>query len=203
MTSMKGFPNFEYYFIKGSKTLDIILQGADVGIDKPFIRKVINTCRKSGNSVLAFNFLYYERGEDHSSGEELLEELETLKSLMVYVRAEEYRHIRFVGKSLGGIVGSFFLNDLPENDMQRYSIVILGYVTGSVRLNQFSGKISIIQGEKDKFGSIEKVKEDLINARSKNISYFEVKEADHSFRNPETKEPVFVDEAMQLLASIK
>jgi hypothetical protein len=36
----------------------------------------------------------------------------------------------------------------------------------------------------------------LKDAVSKDIKYLEVKGADHSYRNPETKEPVFEDDAI-------
>lgn len=54
----------------------------------------------------------------------------------------------------------------------------------------------------DKFGNIEVVKNDLKDAVSKNINYFEIKNADHSYRN-ESKEPIFEDEAIEVLSRLK
>lgn len=195
-------PNFEYSYKRGSSILDVVLQGGDVGIDKPFIRKVIEELQKGPNSVLAFNFLYYERGEEKSSGPELVEELATLNQMLEVAGAKDFNHIRIVGKSLGAIVGSFFLDQTTSEEAQRYSIVVLGYVTGSVRLHNFPGNITIIQGEMDRFGGIEAVKKDLLGAASQNISYYEVKGADHSYRIPETKEPVYEDEAVSILTKL-
>ena len=46
------------------------------------------------------------------------------------------------------------------------------------------------------------VKNDLKNAKSKDIKYFEIKNADHSYRDLETKEPVYEDEAMKVLSKL-
>jgi len=201
--AFSNFPNFEYYFKPNSDALDIVLHGGSVGIDTPFMRKIIECLKKGSNSVLAFNFLYYERGQKQSSGKDLAEELGTLNNLMEFVHAQEYKYIRFIGKSLGGIVASYFLDKLPDNEHSKYSVIILGYVVGSLKLQKFSGSICVIQGEKDKFGGIEKVKMDLKNANSKDIKYFEIKGADHSYRDPETKSPVFEDEAIKILEALK
>lgn len=190
-------------FFKGSdEILDIVLQGGSYGIESPFMQKVIGICQKSGHSVLAFNFPYYERGEDNSSGPELTEELDTLRNLMEKYKAAEYKYIRFVAKSLGAIVASYFLKNLPTAEHRRYSIIVLGYVLGSIGLSNFLGKITVIQGENDKFGGINKVKKDLRNAISKDIRYIEIPSADHSFRDPKTKEPLFEDEAIAKLQSL-
>jgi alpha/beta superfamily hydrolase len=116
-------------------------------------------------------------------------------------KAEKYKHIRLIGKSLGAIIASYYLESLQKEEQSKYSIVIFGYVTGSIDLNSFEGKIDIIQGEKDKFGNIDVVKNDLKDAVSEDISYFEIKNADHSYRN-ELKEPVFEDEAIEVFKCI-
>ncbi len=69
-------------------------------------------------------------------------------------------------------------------------------------MSLFPGKISIILGEKDKYGNIEVVKNDLKNAVSKNIEYFEIQKADHSYRNPQTKELVYENEAIEVFKSL-
>lgn len=187
----------EIYIDNNSNTLDIVLQGGNYGIESPFMQKVITSCKESGHSVLAFNFPYFERGDNHSSGPELKEELETITKMMKKHDANKFDHIRFVAKSLGGIVASYFLKNLKPSEHQKYSIVILGYVLGDVNLKNFSGKIKIIQGEKDKFGNIGEVKEDLKGAISNEIEFTEIKGADHSFKNPDTGEPEFADEVVK------
>ena len=56
---------------------------------------------------------------------------------------------------------------------------------------------------KDKFGGIEVVKKEMESAASSDISYFQVDGADHSFRVPETKEPIFEDKAIEILSSLE
>lgn len=180
-----------------SETLDVLLHGSSGGMNYSLMQKIANVCIKQGHSVANFNFPYFEKGEEQSSGPELKEELETLQTVLNMCKAKEYKHIRLIGKSLGAIIASYYLKSLPKEQQSKYSIVVFGYVTGSIDLKSFEAKIDIIQGEKDKFGNIEAVKKDLKNAVSRNINYFEIKNADHSYRN-ESKEPIFEDEAIDI-----
>lgn len=190
-------------FVKNkSDTLDILLHGSSGGMNYSLMQKIADVCVKQGHSVANFNFPYFERGEEQSSGPELKEELETLQSVLNECEAKEYKHIRLIGKSLGAIIASYYLRSLSIEDRSKYSIVVFGYVTGSIDLKSFEGKIDIIQGEKDKFGNIEVVKNYLKDAVSKNINYFEIKNADHSYRN-ELKELVFEDEAIEIFKKLE
>lgn len=185
-------------FVKNnSDTLDVLLHGSSGGMNYSLMQKIADVCVKQGHSVVNFNFSYFERGDEQSSGPELKEELETLQSVLDECEAKEYKHIRLIGKSLGAIIASYYLKSLSTEEQPKYSIVVFGYVTGSIDLKNFEGKIDIIQGENDKFGNIQVVKDDLKNAFSRNINYFEIKKADHSYRN-ELKEPVFEDEAIEV-----
>ena len=194
-------PNFKFFFNNKAKVLDVVLHGGSYSMDSSFIQKVIDAGRKVSHSVIAFNFPYLDRGEDHSSGPKLEEELKTLKEILDFCQAEKYENIRLIGKSFGGIVASYFLKNLSGQEAQKYSVIVLGYVLGEggIDLKGFSGKITIIQGQKDRFGDISAVKKDMAKATSKDVAYFEVAVADHSYRNPETKEPVFEDEAVNLI----
>jgi predicted alpha/beta-hydrolase family hydrolase len=193
---------FKHHKNPKSDTLDVVLHGGSYNINTPFMQKVFDVCRGKGHSAIAFNFPYRERGEENSSGSGLKEELEMLQTFLDYCEYKKYKNIRFVGKSLGAIVASLYLDKLPKGQMSKFSIVVLGYVTGHVKLQNFTGPIAIIQGEKDKFGNINKVKGDLKNAKSKDIEYFEIKGADHSYKNPKTKKPDYVNEAMKVLSKI-
>lgn len=194
---MKSLTSFNFYHNSKADTIDVVLQGGSHGIDSSILQKVFNKSKEKRNSVIAFNFPYYERGEENSSGPELKEELEALQNILDFVNYKEYSKIRLVAKSLGGIVASYYIDSLTVEDAKRFSVVILGYITGDVKLKNFQGQITIIQGQKDKFGGIKVVKEDLKKAVSKDIQYFEVEGADHSYRNPETKEPIFEDKAIE------
>lgn len=184
-----------------SETLDVLLHGSSGGMNYSLMQKIADVCVKQGHSVANFNFSYFERGEEQSSGPELKEELETLQTVLNMCKAKEHKHIRLIGKSLGAIIASYYLKTLSKEEQAKYSVIVFGYVTGSIDLKSFDGKIDIIQGEKDKFGNIEVVKNDLKTAVSKDINYFEIKNADHSYRN-ELKESVFEDEAMEIFKNI-
>jgi len=189
-------------FVKNkSDTLDILLHGSSGGMNYSLMQKIFNECVRQGHSVANFNFPYFERGEEQSSGPDLKEELEALQSILDECKAKEYKHIRLIGKSLGAIIASYYLKSLSKEEQSKYSVIVFGYVTGSIDLKSFEGKIDIIQGEKDKFGNIETAKNDLKDAVSKNINYFEIKNADHSYRN-ELKEPIFEDEAIEVFKRI-
>lgn len=183
----------------GSDVLDVILPGASPGIEGQFIKKIFDVCKQQNHSVIAFNFPFYERGEEHSSGPKLKEELNALGYFLKYADYKKYKTVRLIGKSLGGIVVRHYLKSLPQAEKGRYEVFILGYIPGEEDLKDFNGKIVIIQGEKDRFGSILEVKKEFEGAKSRNISYFEVAGADHSYRDPDTKEPKFENEVITIL----
>jgi predicted alpha/beta-hydrolase family hydrolase len=184
-----------------SDTLDVLLHGSSGGMNYSLMQKIFDECVKQGHSIVNFNFPYFERGEEQSSGPELKEELETLQTVLNQCKVKKYKHIRLIGKSLGAIIASYYVKTLSKEDQSKYSIVVFGYVIGSIDLKSFEGKIDIIQGEKDKFGNIVVVKNDLNNSVSENISYFEIKNADHSYRN-EIKEPVYEDEVIEVFRKL-
>lgn len=185
-----------------SVTLDVLFHGSSGGMNYTLMQKIFDKCVTQGHSVANFNFPYFERGEEQSSGLELKEELETLESVLNECKEKEYKHIRLIGKSLGAIIASYYVKTLPKVEQSKYSVIVFGYVTGSIDLKTFEGRIDIIQGENDKFGNIEAVKHDLKDAVSKNINYYEIKNADHSYRS-ESKEPIFEDEAIEIFKSLK
>ncbi|MEK7526199.1 MAG: alpha/beta family hydrolase [Patescibacteria group bacterium] len=193
---MNNLTSFYFYHNSKSNTLDVILCGGSYGIDTDFMQKVFTHSKEKGNGVILFNFPYFERGEEHSSGEELLEELETLQKMLDVAGYKNYKKIRLIAKSLGGIVASFCLDKLPKSEHDKFEIIILGFVVGSPKLNNFTGKITIIQGQKDKFGGIEAVKKELINAKSKNIRFIEIPNANHSFKDAKTDKPAYEDIAI-------
>jgi len=191
--------SFFHFHLSKAKVLDVILHGASSGIISPFMLKIFKVSINKGHSAIMFNFPYFERGENHSSGPKLKEELKTLKMALNIAKFKRFKHIRLIGKSLGGIVASYYLNSLNPEEQKKYEVIILGYVTGEVKLKDFNGKVTIIQGEKDKFGNVKAVKKDLKGALSKNIAYYEIKSADHSFREPETKKPKYEHKVIKIL----
>ena len=189
--------SFLYYRHKGSSTLDVVMHGGSNGINSQLITKVFEKCRKLNHSTIAFNFQYLESGLENSSGPELKEELETLQQFLDFCDYQKYKNVRLIAKSLGGIVASHYLNKLSNDEASNFSIIVLGFVTGDVTLKNFNGSITVIQGEHDKFGGINVVKDNLKDAKSQNIKFIEIPKADHSYRNPETKEPLYEDLAIE------
>lgn len=189
--------SLKFYKNNKSEVIDILLHGSKGGMNYSLMQKIFDECLRQGHSVANFNFPYFERGDQNSSGDELLEELEALKFVLNKCNANEYKYVRLIGKSLGGIVASYYLRTLSNQEQPKYSVVVFGYIKGYTNLKNFNGDIYIIQGEKDNYGSIEVVKSDLKVAISKNIHYFEIKNADHSYKN-ELKEPIFENEAIDI-----
>lgn len=99
---------------QNSDTLDVLLHGSSGGMNYSLMQKIADICITQGHSVVNFNFPYFEKGEEQSSGPELKEELETLQAVLDECKADEYKHIRLIGKSLGAIVASHYLKSLSN-----------------------------------------------------------------------------------------
>ncbi|MGI5826398.1 MAG: alpha/beta family hydrolase [Patescibacteria group bacterium] len=199
---MTNLPSFQYFYKSGSKQLDVVLPGFDAGIKLPLMQEVIALSKEKGHSVLSFDYLFFERGDEKSSGMELPEERQTLEDLLNFVQAEQFDHICLIGKSLGGITASFFLRDLPDEEKKRYSLIILGCVKESVDLTAFPGRVVIVQGGADKHGDIEAVKNLYIGKTSAKVEYYGISGASHGFSDPETKEPKYYNQVIELLKKL-
>ncbi len=188
--------SYKYYHKQGSKTVYLVLHGGGPeGIETTFISNIINALTTMGNSVFGFNFPYCERGEENSSGPELIEETATLEKVMQFLRGESYKKIVIVAKSLGGIITSYWLE---QNKAEGVEVVILGYVIGSVKTAALQDKLHVvIQGENDRFGNADAVREELAK-HDVTAEVIEVPKADHSYRNVQ-KEPIHQEEATTLL----
>lgn len=194
-----GFPlpDFKYIHNAQSDTLDIILHGLKVGMDSRLITKVADESKKQGYSVAAFNFPYFSRGDRNTSSQSLEEEIAALRSVLEFVHYEKFEKVRLIGKSLGGIVAGEFLKQLQQEEAHKFEAIILGYDTGGIDLKTFPGDIKIIQGSRDKHGSVEVVRRDLEGAAARRISYHSIDGGDHSYRgaddNDETLENLAVE----------
>src|SRR3989338_4481806 len=173
------YPNFKFIHNNKSDSLDLLLHGAGQGINSSLMVKLLHASEKAGRSVVSVSFPFLDRGDEKSSGPELLEEIEVVKKVLEFCRAEEYTTVRIIGKSLGGIIAAHYLATLPVDELARYELAIFGYVSNDTGLNEIMkskvnlpNRITVIQGSKDKFGDIEQIKEGLKNPISKGISYF-------------------------------
>ena len=191
---MDTLPSLKYFHKNKSDTLNVLLHGGGFDIESDFMKKLFDLSKEKGRSVLSFNFPYIDRGEDSASNG-LIEESRALEAVLDLVRYELYTKIHLIGKSLGAIVAGRFLK-YSSLDPEKYSITVLGYVLDDIDIKDFEGKITIIQGSEDRFGNILKVKEDMEDAKSLLIKYYEIEGADHSFRDPKG-EYKYVDKAFE------
>lgn len=188
------YPKF-FFTNQNSPVANIILHGGSKGIESDFIRKIFDRSVAEGFTTIAFNFPYLDRGEENPSGDELIEEVEALSKVVELLQGLGYSKINLIAKSLGGIVSSFYLK--RPSDVN-FNLTILGFVVGDVKLDDFKGKLIVIQGNNDRFGNIDAVRQELETQGITNATLINIQDADHSYRD-ESKEPKFEDKAITRL----
>ena len=193
-----AYPTLIFNNFSQSTRLVILTHGASEGIENNFIQNIINKFSNQKISVLALQMPFKNRGENSSSGPELLEEIKCVEQIMTLLNSFQYEKIDFIGKSLGGIIFSKFLNNQNLEFQTKTSLTILGYIYGDVEISNYAGKISVIQGENDKYGSEQDILNDFDNCISEDKSLAIVASADHSYRD-ERKEPIYQSEVLELL----
>ena len=191
---MEGL-TYKYYRKNKSKNIYLIIHGGGpVGVETDFISAIFDTIAKTNNSVLCFNFPYCERGEENSSGPDLLEEVSTLKQVIDFVHAEDYDHITIIAKSLGGIISSYYFAKYPDKSID---LIILGYIPNEIKQNAISENLKlIIQGENDRFATPSEVQK---IAGSK-VAIIEIKNADHSYQD-HNKQSIYQKEVLDHLVN--
>lgn len=195
------FPKLKFSFTK-SDTINIIIHGGSKGIESPFMEKLYKKSTVSGISTITFNFPYLDRGEENSSGEDLIEEQETIAQIINFISKFNFKEIKLIAKSLGGIVLAKYLQNYQKDlHGKKIEVVILGYVLGDIDLSDFKGNLTVIQGSNDRFGNAGAVRKDLSSKCLSEARVIEIEGADHSYRIPDTKEPRFEDEVVNLVFS--
>jgi predicted alpha/beta-fold hydrolase len=119
------FPIFDLFHTTTDQ-IDVVLHGGSKGKDDKFMQKLVDSSKKAGNSVLAIDFPYISKNENPSKN--LVDEVDSLVSSLEMVSLFNYNKIRFVTKSLGGIVASKFLNNLvldKQKNIQSLFMVLL------------------------------------------------------------------------------
>ena len=176
-------PTREYLPAAGSEQAYLLLHGFGDGIAAPYTKELARALADRGETVLALQFPYMESGVGHTSAE-LAEEIQALQTSASFLRAEGYARITIIAKSLGGIVASTWLNHRHDN--KDVEVHIMGYVLGEdgVVTKALQGKLGIVvQGEHDRFGNAEAVRNELA-ANHVNGTIIEIAGADHSYRDP-------------------
>ena len=189
---MEGL-TYKYYRKNGAKKVFIVLHGGGpVGVETEFISAIFDAIAATRNSVLSFNFPYCERGEEHSSGPELKEEVAALKQVIDFVRSEGYSEVSVVAKSLGGIVSSYYFEAYPDDQIE---LSILGYIPSEVKQKAISNNLKlVIQGANDNFASPIEVRK-YVDSSTEVVG---IENADHSYRDSK-KEPVYQETAIKEL----
>lgn len=198
---LSKLPTLKFLHSANSAKLTIIVHGASEGIDSDFISELINKCYSNSSSVLAIQMPFKDRGESQSSGQELKEELEALSKALEFVDYKSFTSLYFVGKSLGGIILSRFLdndNSMPDIEI---NFCVLGFITGDTIIPRNINSIKIIQGEFDKYGSLNDVNSNMNRSKIKNKELHIIKHADHSYRNS-NKEPEYYNEAVRKVVNL-
>ncbi len=190
----------KFIFINNnSDTLDVILHGKSSGIDSDFIQKLIKASDSHNNNILAFNFPYMDRQDTDTKKSDLVEEVGYLKKMIEFSNQLPCENIRLIGKSFGAIVANQFLaNYKSQNINKNISLHILGCFIEDIHLDCITNKVVIIQGDQDKYCPMDTLKEKIKKATS-DIKLHIINGADHSFKDPETNKPKYIDEAINFL----
>ena len=188
----------KYNFTPNSQQLVILTHGASEGIDSDFMQKAIHKVKTPQNSVLTIQMPYKDRGESQSSGKELLDELGATQKAIDFVDYNQFTSLRFIGKSLGGIIFSNYLNQAPKEIQNKSSITVLGYIYGDAVIPAHIKNMTIIQGEYDKYGTPDQIQTEIVNSKNPSIKLVIIDKADHSYRDID-KNPTYQDEAIERL----
>ena len=188
-------PTLQFLHSANSPKLAIIVHGASEGIDSDFMSELINKCYSNSSSVLAIQMPFKDRGESQSSGKELNEELEALRTALEFVDCKSFSSLYFIGKSLGGIILSRYLDTNNFTPDIEINLCILGFIVGDTIIPNHINTIKVIQGEFDKYGNPNDVNSILNQSQIKNKELHIIKQADHSYRNS-NKEPEYYKKAI-------
>ncbi len=196
-----SMPKLKFVYSQND-SLNVIIHGGSKGIESQFMRKLYDRSVSSGKSTITFNFPYLDRGEESCSGEDLVEEQETIAQMINLISPFNFKVIKFIAKSLGGIaLAKYLQNHLEGLNDKEIEVVILGYVLGEIDLSNFKGDVMVIQGSNDRFGNANAVRKELSSKGLVEAKVIEIKGADHSYGVPDTKEPKFEDEVVNLVFS--
>jgi predicted alpha/beta-hydrolase family hydrolase len=190
-------PTYNHLHDSKSNTLYVILHGGNKGIHDPFLHKIYNKITTSNQSYITIQMPYFDRGESQSSTPETTEEMLAIDNVLSSIDCTKYQQIRFIGKSLGGLVLSRCILNNPKLNTKTTHLTILGYLVEHINLKGFNGNLEVIQGDNDPYGSITEVQKSLdLSSIDYNLKI--VKGGDHSYRNAE-KDGVFQDQAVELI----
>lgn len=183
-----------HHQLKSKKVYLVLHGGRTGGIYSPFIRRVIDALSWRGESVLACNFTFLEHGETAPKSD-IVEEINLVKMVVEKLKSIGYEEIVIVGKSYGAVVASKYLSSAKPDNV---SIAILGYIDDKLDTAGLKGRLKVVvQGENDRFGSVDDVRTELAEAGVDGL-VVEIAKADHSYRDDQG-EPIFEAAAVDAL----
>ncbi len=196
---MKTNYQYKYYQSANSNKVNIILPGASEGLRSIFLETIFKKSQDSDYNTLSLSYPFQVRNEEKSSGPDLNEETQMLRDLFEKLELNKNQSIHIIAKSLGGIVASRFISALEEKIKSKIKITILGFILDDVLFENFHGEVNVIQGEFDKYGKPKEVEKYLSQVTLNSFSVNVIKGADHSYREPNTKEPIYQSKVLNML----
>lgn len=156
----------------------LLLPGISGGLATDFMKN-IQMDVLGDKSYLAVSFKYFEAGGQPSEG--LVDEIEAVQAAVDALRQMNQK-ITIIGKSLGSISASHWLERHTPESTADIDLIVLGYVIGDVATAALKDRLSlVIQGEGDRFGNAQAVRDHLA-AHSVEAPVIGIEDADHSYR---------------------
>lgn len=192
----------EYYSHPKNDYAYMLLHGVRGGIDEAYIQTIYGSLKARKSTVLAFNFPYMTRGEDRVSHTSFTEELDVLQTGYNFLVGSGMQRVHIIGKSIGGIILSYWLKNKP--DINNVDASIMGYITGpnNVQPEALRGRLKcVIQGEYDRYADVETVTTELA-AHNVDSKVIEIPGADHSYRDMVNPNPAPYAFQVQAIAEL-
>ncbi len=172
---------------EASDTVIIFAHGAGAGMDSDFMNQMASNVAKKGVQVFRFNFNYMQINKDEGKRRppermpKLLDHFEMMVAEIV--ASHQPKNLYLMGKSMGGRVAAILCEQFSF-DVK--GVICLGYPFISIKggnprlepLDKCQVPVHIIQGERDRFGNRDQVRE---WAFPKSVTFGWVPDGDHSF----------------------
>jgi predicted alpha/beta-hydrolase family hydrolase len=190
---------YSYNSVTNSEDLNVIVHGGGEGINSVFIQKIKNVY--DDESTLLIQMPFMDRGEEGTTTPTFDEEIKTVEDVMKQVDLSKIKNINFVGKSIGAhILIAYIYKNYSELDNYNLRITFLGMLVDLFKYEETKPiRISILQGTKDKYGSIDDIISMIKQSNSPLISLVRFENADHSFKD-ENKNPIYQNDVIDQLA---
>ncbi|RYV00493.1 dienelactone hydrolase [Shewanella sp. OPT22] len=170
-----------------SDTLVIFAHGAGAGMDSDFMQQVSAKLAAKQVQVVRFNFNYMQINKDEGKRrppERMPKLIAHFEELIAEVVAKyQPKHLYLMGKSMGGRVAAILCE---QSTFDIKGVICLGYPFISIKggnprlepLEKCQVPVHIIQGERDRFGSQQQVRDWILPSY---VTFSWVPDGDHSF----------------------